>query len=248
MRRSLQWGSVVISALIGIVLVLGLSYISGSKFATPPFPIMAILSGFIVTGIIAGIISKEKTILEPGIAAIIVSIVTAFVLPGFQLKGLVDMQSASLLLVLANGVLMTFMGAWAGEYIQGEEDVKAETSSIEWGWIICGGIIGVGVSMLLASSVVVLLGGGFNLSYHLVAFIVGLLCTGTLVGWRSPGVTIREAALAGFLTVIIDLDAIMLTLGLENEELSMLLMYGAAIGIVVALVGGFIGEKIQSKK
>ncbi|MBI3258850.1 MAG: hypothetical protein HYZ54_05180, partial [Ignavibacteriae bacterium] len=69
---------------------------------------------------------------------------------------------------------------------------------------------------------------------------------GILVGWRSPGVTIREAALAGFLTVIIDLDAIMLTLGSENEELSMLLMYGAGIGIVVALIGGFIGEKIQS--
>lgn len=246
MRRSLQLGSVGISALIGTVLVLGLSYISGSKFATPPFPIMAILSGFIVTGIVAGIISKEKTILEPGIAAIIVSIISAFVLPSFQLKGLMDMNQASFWLVLANGVIMTFMGAWAGEYIQGEEDTKAETSSIEWGWIICGGIIGVAVSMLLASSVVVLLGGGFLLSYHLVAFIVGLFCTGMLVGWRSPGITIREAALAGFLTVIIDLDAIMLTLGLENDQLQSLLMFGAAIGVVVALIGGFIGEKIQS--
>ena len=246
MRRSMQLGSVGISALIGTVLVLGLSYISGSKFATPPFPIMAILSGFIATGIIAGIISKEKTILEPGIAAIIVSIISAFVLPSFQLKGLMDMNQASFWLVLANGVIMTFMGAWAGEYIQGEEDTKAETSSIEWGWIICGGIIGVAVSMLLASSVVVLLGGGFLLSYHLVAFIVGLFCTGMLVGWRSPGITIREAALAGFLTVIIDLDAIMLTLGLENEQLTSLLMFGAAIGVVVALIGGFIGEKIQS--
>ena len=246
MRRSMQLGSVGISALIGTVLVLGLSYISGSKFATPPFPIMAILSGFIATGIIAGIISKEKTILEPGIAAIIVSIISAFVLPSFQLKGLMDMNQASFWLVLANGVIMTFMGAWAGEYIRGEEDTKAETSSIEWGWIICGGIIGVAVSMLLASSVVVLLGGGFLLSYHLVAFIVGLFCTGMLVGWRSPGITIREAALAGFLTVIIDLDAIMLTLGLENEQLTSLLMFGAAIGVVVALIGGFIGEKIQS--
>ncbi|MBS1536246.1 MAG: hypothetical protein JST20_00695 [Bacteroidetes bacterium] len=246
MRRSLQLGSVGISALIGTVLVLGLSYISGSKFATPPFPIMAILSGFIVTGIVAGIISKEKTILEPGIAAIIVSIISAFVLPSFQLKGLMDMNQSSFWLVLANGVIITFMGAWAGEYIQGEEDTKAETSSIEWGWIICGGIIGVAVSMLLASSVVVLLGGGFLLSYHLVAFIVGLFCTGMLVGWRSPGITIREAALAGFLTVIIDLDAIMLTLGLENDQLQSLLMFGAAIGVVVALIGGFIGEKIQS--
>ncbi len=246
MQRTMQYGSLAISVLIGTALVLGLATISGKSFGAPPFPIMAILSGFIVTGIIAGIVSKEKTILEPGIAAIIVSIITAFVLPTLQLKGLVDMQPASLMLVLANGVIMTFMGAWAGEYIQGEEDTKADTTSIEWGWIICGGIIGVAVSMLLASSVVVLIGGGFKLSYHIVAFIIGLFCTGILVGWRSPGVTIREAALAGFLTVIIDLDAIMLTLGLENDELNSLLMYGAAIGIVVTLIGGFIGEKIQS--
>ena len=246
MKQSMHYGSLVISVLIGTALVIGLTTISGNAFGASPFPIMAMLSGFLATGILAGIISKDNTILEPGIAAIVVSIIAAIALPNLHLKGLADLQPASFWLVLANGVIMTFIGAWAGEQIQGDHSEKADTTTIEWGWIIGGAVVGVTLSMLLASSVVVLMGGGFKLTYHLVAFVVGLLFVGFLVGWRSPGITIREAAFAGFLTVIIDLDAIMLTLGLENEELTGLLMYGAVIGIIVSLIGGFIGEKIQS--
>ena len=249
MSRSLHVGSLAISTLLGTGLVLGLASISGSAFAAPPFPLMAVLAGFLATGFLTGIISKENTILEPGIAAIIISIIAAFFLPTLHLKGFATLTSADYWLIVANGVIMTFMGAWAGEQIQGDHAGKIDTSTIEWSWILSGALIGVMLSMILSSSVVILMAGGFGLTSHLIAFIIGLFIVGLLVGWRSPGITIREAALAGFLTVIIDLDALVLGIGVSSADLLYhLLIYGTSVGILVSLFGGYIGEKIQGTK
>ena len=249
MRRSMHFGSLIVSTLIGTGLVFGLSIISASAFGAPPFPLLAILSGFLATGFLGGVISKENTILEPGIAAVIVGVLIATIVPSLQLKGFINLTGADYWLIASNGVIMSFIGAWAGEQVQGNHAGKADTSSLEWSWILSGAVIGVMLSMILSSSLVILIDSTYGLKYHLIAFLLGLFIVGFLVGWRSPGITIRESALAGYLTVIIDLDAIVMGIGVSSAELLYdLLIYGSIIGIVVSLVGGFVGEKFQSRK
>lgn len=234
----------VVSIIVGCAFVILLAFISGSFFAAPRLPILAILSGFIIAGIAAGATSRQVTILEPGIGGVIVGIASFFLIQLLNLKAFLDLSSADLTLVMLNGIILTFVGAWIGEKLQ--SDISADQpmeKKIEWGWILCGMIIGVTISMLLASTLVVLL--GVSLTILFICFLVGLLITGFLVGWRSHGVTIIEAALAGFLTVIVDIDIIVLTLVPIGRKTMGL---GILIGMIVTMIGGFIGEKIQGKK
>ena len=66
-----------------------------------------------------------------------------------------------------------------------------------------------------------------------------------IVGWQSPGITIKEAGIAGFITLTIDTDIARLLMEMKTIafwELAFVLV----IGFVVALFGGYLGEKIQA--
>ena len=73
--------SVAISSVAGSLITVLMAYASGTSFAALPFPIMAVLAGFLITGILEGLVSKDVNLLEPTISAFVVSIVLYFALP-----------------------------------------------------------------------------------------------------------------------------------------------------------------------
>lgn len=244
MKQSFHFFAVVIAIIIGCIFVLGLGYISGSFYATPRLPIMAVISGFVITGIIVGWVTKQETIIEPGIASVIVAVIGYFVFRAMSLKGFVDLSISDMALVLCNGILLTFAGSWAGEQLQGTPGEKTSLSvKVEWPWIVCGTSIGLTLSIVLVSSIVVWLGADLDLLMY--AFLLGLLLTGFLVGWRSPGATILESALAGFLTVILSIDIVIITFVPVPGKVKLI---GIIVGLIAALIGGMIGEKVQKVK
>jgi hypothetical protein len=67
-----------------------------------------------------------------------------------------------------------------------------------------------------------------------------------MVGLKSPGITIKEAGLSGFLTITILISIVRLTLVTEIEFEYIFL--GLILGFIVSMLGGIAGEKLQSGK
>jgi hypothetical protein len=241
-EKKLDIQSIGASLIIGLIAVFGLGWISASKFLTLPFPVLSLLAGYMIAGFTAGILSEDETIAEPAIAAGIVSILLYFILPSLQLPAFKELPAELLLLICLNGVLLAFAGAWAGEKIQGtqEEQNTAGKNSLEWGWVLCGIIVGVMITLLVAAVMVMIF--GFKLMPQAAGFIAGVFFTGFIIGWRSPGITIREAAMAGFFTLIVNIDIV--TMALIPPDMNGLLIALAA-GAVLAMAGGWAGEKLQ---
>jgi len=237
---SLDLKSVAGSLIIGLIAVFGLGWMSGTTFAALPFPVLSLLSGFILTGMVAGLLSKGETISEPVISSVIVSIALYFFLPGLNLQGFADIHPEHILLIGLNGIMLSFAGAWAGEMLQGTMETAEEVKHLEWGWVLAGTILGVMVSILVSTLLIIVL--GFEFTPLLIAFVIGLFLTGFLIGYRSAGVTIMEAALAGLFTLVINVDILTLALvppGFDEIMLALIL------GGVLSMIGAWVGEKIQ---
>ncbi|NUN10545.1 MAG: hypothetical protein HUU54_15325 [Ignavibacteriaceae bacterium] len=252
MKQSFDFKVASVSTLVGILLVLLMAWLTGNDFGTPVFPFMAILSAYIISGMVIGLISKGETIAEPGVASILTGIVTFFVINAMGLHGLSKLTGETLnvnmLLLTLNGIIMTFGGAWAGEKLQGTFESQAKGEKlIEWGWILAGTIIGVTVSLLLSTLIIKFFSAYLTPLY--LSLAIGIFVTGWIVGLRSPGVTIKEAAIAGILTAVINLDIFKFTLDPDTTALTTLSVIGTLLlGLIAALIGGVAGEKMQAEK
>lgn len=228
-----------------MVLVYVVVEATGSRHAEPIMSVLGIFSAFLITGIIVGLSSKGVTILEPGLASIVVSTLIFYFSPWINAQSLLTVSDGDWLLILLNSVILTFIGAWLGEKLQnaisGKEDI-IETE-MDWGWTLGGTVLGVTASLILVN----IFGFVENLEEitFFIPFAFTLLITGIVIGWMSKGVTITEAGFAGFLTITIDLTIIRLALvDLEVKHILLSLV----LGFIITYIGGYIGEKIQSAK
>ncbi|TAL69976.1 MAG: hypothetical protein EPN82_04995 [Bacteroidetes bacterium] len=247
MNSGFNLKSLLVSIVVGIIVVLFFSWASGSRFDTSLFPVLAMLTGFIITGFIIAIITKGVTIIEPALGSIIVASITYFILPTLKIKGFAEInQDSDWIIILMNAVVLTFLGAWLGEMFQHGELTKEDNKalSFNWGWVFAGTIFGILISIIIA--IVVNLIVGNEPFYFIIPFFIGLFFTGIMVGLKSPGITIKEAGLSGFLTITILISIVRLTLVTEIEFEYIIL--GLVLGYVVAMLGGLAGEKIQSGK
>ena len=208
--KSLNLGVLSLSIIVGTVLVLGFAYISGGYYSSALFPTLAIFAGFIITGFIIGLMSIEVTISEPGIGAIVVAILTFLLVPLFKLKGFAAVNSTDWIIVLMNAVVLTFVGAWIGEKIQHGNINEGSKANFDWSWVVTGTILGITLNIILVIFLTLILGA--DPTKFIIPFFLSLLVVGIIVGRYSPGVTIKEAGLAGFLIIAIEFDIARLTL------------------------------------
>lgn len=237
-----------LAIIFGTILVNLFGWLIGLIFAYPLVPILSMFTGYLITGFLVGIISKEITILEPGLGAILVSVISYFILSNINISGFSEMWNTDWLLVSINAIVLTFIGSWIGEMFQ-HGAIKKERStmpSIDWGWIIAGSIFGLIISFIIIIILLLILGP--NPEQFYIPFFVGLIITGLVTGWLSPGVTIKEAGIAGFLSITIVFNIVRLTLYLDNEMPFWHIVGGLIIGFILTYIGGFIGEKIQSAR
>ncbi|MBM2813373.1 MAG: hypothetical protein HW421_135 [Ignavibacteria bacterium] len=248
MKKKFNFISLILSIPVGLVLVVSFSWASGNQFQTPFFPILALLSGFIITGAVIGIISKEVTILEPGIGSILVAIISYFIITSLGLNSLNSIYTSQWVIILMNAVVLTFIGAWLGEKLQHGiiDPKKSVMPTFDWSWVLAGTLLGLTSSIVLINLLTMAM--GLNPTLFYIPYFLTLLITGIIIGWMSPGVTVIEAGLAGFLTITIGMDILMLTLMQGKEiELTYIILF-LVTGFVVTIIGGFLGEKVQSSK
>jgi len=254
--------AIVGSFLVGVVFVVLLTWMNGSAFAAATFPLLAMTSGFILAGVAYGYLSEGETVLEPALAAILVSVVSYFIISALDLRAfesLVNDGSYAYMMVIAflNGLMLTFAGAWAGEKLERTYS-GSSAPAMEWGWIVAGAILGVAVSLFLANLVIWLF-GLFGSPYAalepgnawVLLFVVflGLQATGYVCAFQSPGDTSYEAAISGLITLILLIDVFVFTL--QGEDFIILtytrILLVLVVGLLASLVGGYVGERMQTE-
>lgn len=245
-KGGLEWKWIILGVVAGTALCLSLYLMIAKTFHLPTIPTFMSLLGFIVMGIIIGYKSEGYTLKEPAIGGFLTLLLTGLILSnvsGYTFS-MTEMIVAPIL-----GLLLGLVGGWVGEQIQitPEELVKEleddKKGGLQWGWIVAGTVI----AFIFNAFFVI---GGFALLKFGVGGIImalgaSFLFAGLLVGYFSPGVTIMEAGLSGVLSVI--LNAIFLySFKLLMAEESVYVLEGLAVGFVLSLIGGWLGEKLQS--
>ncbi len=243
--------SLIQSIVVGLFLIIGFALLTGNYYVVPTLPIIAMVSGYIISGVVVGLLSKGITILEPGIGAIIISIVIYILFPHIGIKAFAGLKDADWLIILLNSVVLTFIGAWLGEKLQNgiisSREIQ-ENSKFDWSWVIAGSILGITVSLLVVNLVgldmhfAIL---GLDPAMYFIPYFLILFGVGIIVGWMSPGVTILESALAGFITLNYNITIVHLTL---QTLTPLYIILGLILGLIVTYLGAWLGEIIQAKR
>ncbi len=240
--QSLQWKWVIIGALVGLLIVGASYYIIEQTFHNVQIQILVMLVGCAVTGVIVGYFSPGVTIKEAAIAGTLVVLIMAGFLYAVDAAVAKNIGINVLLIVL--GIPVAWVGGWAGENLQGSEvnlDAELKSDKIQWKWVITSVVVGFALNVLfvfLPSKVF-----NIDLNVALVAFLVSFIIAGFIVGYKSPGVTIKEPAFAGIIAVI--LEWLFLEFGLQLGIAVPYLIAGLALGFLFTLIGAWMGEKYQ---
>lgn len=242
--QGLQWKWVIIGVAVGVGIAATSFLIVLPTFHAIPVQAMVLLAGFIATGIIVGYASPGVTIREASVAGGLVALLTIIIL---NLSGAaLGQDMLRNLLLVALGFGLSWIGAWVGEKLQGseghsEEETKRLFTDVQAKWVIVGVILGFMLNVLA----VFLLTPLFNVRLDVAfgAFLLSLAVTGFIVAYKSPGVTLKEPAIAGFLAVLLDWSFLefMLDLYVSGGYLA----FGLILGFCLNLFGAWLGEKYQ---
>ncbi|MFA5834283.1 MAG: hypothetical protein WDA22_12480 [Bacteroidota bacterium] len=245
-KGGLEWKWIIIGIIAGTALCLSLFLMVAKTFHLPLIPTYMSLLGFVVMGIIIGYKSEGYTLKEPAIGGFLTLAITGFTLSSvFNYSfSMSEMIGAPIL-----GLILGLIGGWVGEQIQitPEELVKEleadKKGGLQWGWIIAGTVIAFIFNAFFVIGGFALL--KFGMGGIVMALGASFLFAGLLVGYFSPGVTIMEAGVSGVLSVI--LNALFLySFSLLMMEESVYVLEGLAVGFVLSLIGGWLGEKLQA--
>jgi hypothetical protein len=241
-EAKLQWKWVILSVVAGLIIVGASYFIVAPTFHSPQVQALVMLVGFIVAGAIIGYFSPGITINETTVGGALVMAVMLLTL--FLTKAEIEYSYSINLLLLILGVAFSWVGGWAGEKLQGDpNNPEAITKKFQWKWVVVGVIIGFALNVLivflLSALVPVLI-----LKLAFSGFVISFIVTGFIVGFKSPGETIKEPALAGVLSVV--LDWVFLNFIIKLHVPTTYLIVGLALGFLLALFGAWFGEWYQA--
>ncbi len=238
----LQWKWVILSVIAGLIIVGSSYFIIAPTFQSGPVQVLVMLVGFIVTGAIIGYFSPGITINEASVGGVLVMIVMLLLL--YITKAEIHFSASINLLLLILGLSFSWVGGWAGEKLQGDESSAAEVKSQKflWKWVIVGVIVCFALNILF----VFLLSKFFLVHvfrFATAGFIISFVVAGFIVGFKSPGITLKEPAVAGILAVLLDWVYLKFIISLRVP--AMYLVVGLLLGFLVSLFGAWLGERFQ---
>ena len=241
----LQWNWVTLSVIAGLIIV-GVSYfIVAPTFYSGEVQVLIILCGCIVTGAVIGYFSPGITINEASIGGALVMVIMFFLRAITNAE--IHFSTSMNILLLILGVGFSWLGGWAGEKLQGDESSPEEKhiKKFLWKWVLVGAIIGFALNVLFVFILSTLFPPHiYKLST--AGFIVSFVIMGFVVGFKSPGVTLKEPAIAGILAVV--LDWIFLRVIITYRVPGKFIVMGLIMGFLISLFGAWLGEVYQKSK
>jgi hypothetical protein len=238
-KAPLQWKWVSIGVLIGIIFMT-VSFLSvSSTFHSMTIQALVTTAGFVLIGAIVGYFSPGVTIREAAIAGLITMLVMGGIIIAVDAEIGHDKMMMGLLLIFS--CVFSLVGGWIGEKLQGTLEEDESPSAFQYTWVIVGTVLGFVLNVLF----VFLLPKLYNLNLQIMSFVFAFsfVLTGFVVGYKSPGVTIKEPAVAGAIAIVLEYLFIQFMLGLEISLT--ILLYGIILGFLLTLFGAWLGERYQ---
>ena len=238
--QPLRWVWVGGAVLIGSVLISVFILVVDPQLQRP------VVAGFITTlslmvvGILVGYSSRGETIRETAVAGLLltalvgIAAVTVLKLP---------IPTPVWLISPFYAAALSMAGGWVGELMQGTLEEAFIDETVDWPWVFASVVIGFTLSAYAVFLGQALLGP--SPLQLLWAFAGSFLVTGWIVGFFSPGVTMIEPAIAA--TGMIVLESGLVIIWFEGVP-GQTLLAGFAAGIVLAYLGGWLGELSQKWK
>jgi hypothetical protein len=112
--------------------------------------------------------------------------------------------------------------------------------SFDWKWLITGIVAGTALCLSLHLMI--------SQTFHVPIIptfmsLLGFVVMGIIIGYKSEGYTIKEPAIGGFVTLF--LVGNILTFGFNYNFTTLEKFLGPIFGLVLGLIGGWVGEQIQ---
>ena len=243
-RAALEWKWVIVGVVVGVVIAGASFVVVAPYFHSMPIQSLVLLSGFVVTGAIVGYMSPGVTIKEASVAGGLVALLMIIFL--YASEQALGQDMIRNLLLLALGFGLSWIGAWVGEKLQGsqghdESGTKRVFTDVQSKWVLVGVILGFALNVLGVFLIAPLFNNSLNAAFG--AFLISLTVTGFIVAYKSPGITLKEPAIAGFLAVLLDWS--FLEFMLELHVSGGYLAFGLILGFCLNLFGAWLGEKFQ---
>ncbi|RPI03985.1 MAG: hypothetical protein EHM64_11470 [Ignavibacteriae bacterium] len=244
-EKKLHWKWVLLSVVAGLIIVGASYFIVAPTFHSGEVQVLMMLGGCIVTGAVIGYFSPGITINEASLGGALVMVIM-FILRAVT-NAEIHFTTSMTILLLILGIGFSWLGGWAGEKIQGDETSAEEkhTKKFLWKWVVVGAIIGFALNVLFVFILSTLFPPHiYKLST--TGFIVSFVIMGFVVGYKSPGITLSEPAVAGLFAVI--LDWIFLRFIITYRVPGKYIVIGLIMGFFVSLLGAWLGELYQQSR
>jgi len=234
----MRWWWVLGVVLIGSAAIGLFLYLVDPRVEQPAVAASILLLSVMLVGTIVGYRSEGETILETGVGGLVLLLLTAFITRG--ILG-IDVPLIALLYSVFLVPLVCMLGGWTGEMLQGTLEEAHEDRAVDWPWVFVSIVVGItfsGYAVFLCQALL-----DFGPDESLAIFAASFLLTGWVVGHFSPGVTMVEPAIAAVLMIVVDVGLVILWF--DGMSRLQLILIGFGGGMVMALIGGWLGERTQ---
>lgn len=236
----LQWKWVGAGVALGTVLLGLFLLVVDPRLERPAVAGYVLALALLLSGLLVGRMSHGETIRETAIVGSVLVLGAGLLAWAFLDVGV---PVFAWLMAPLYAAPLTMLGGWVGETLQGTLDDGPGEDLVDWPWVIVSVVVG-----LVLSTFSVLVGSarfGLEPTQCLWLFAVSFLVTGLMVGYFSPGRTLLEPAVAAGLMAVINCGFVITWFG--TLPVGSVLAVGCGGGIVLAIAGGFIGERLQDR-
>jgi len=238
--RPMRWTWIVVGVIVGGALI-ALFLNAVDRYLDRPATDGLIISlCVLLVGILIGWLSRGETLREAAVAGLMLSVLT-LALVAFQLR--VPVPTAVWLLGPFYALGLALLGGYVGEMLQGTLEEAHVDRAVDWSWVLVSVLVGFTVSTyaVLVTRALWTVAPATDLWIFAGAFLL----TGLIVGFFSPGRTLVEPAMAAGGMIVAHAGLVALFIDPAPAVSSVLLVFAG--GTLLALLGGWLGETLQSR-
>ncbi|MCX7983628.1 MAG: hypothetical protein N3A63_01830 [Bacteroidetes bacterium] len=119
---------------------------------------------------------------------------------------------------------------------------RHQERQLHWKWIVASivvGLIFVGASYFIVAPTL------HSPEVQVLVMLIGFITMGTIIGYFSPGITIKESTIGGAIVLLIMLILLLLLKTKDIQQTVILDFLLLLMGISFSWIGGWVGEQLQ---